>query len=357
MEENLARLLNSLQKLAYKPQRSICFVVTQPKPREVFAAEFTDRVVHHLLINEIQGIWEKHIFITDSYACRKAKGHHFGAARTAQFAKKNRWFGQFDISGFFSNINKIILYQIIQKTITGTKKPGWWKKEILWLTHIIIFADPTKNYYYKGSPKLKKLVAKGRSLFDSESLTGLPIGNFTSQFFANVYLDKLDQFAVKTLGFPAYARYVDDFILFNNSKEKIIGARAKIKTFLSKRLKLTLHPYKQTIQPTKHGIPFVGYFIKPDVVYCRRNVVKTLKNRIYRLNKNFAEHSTLPLFIKDFLDAAQASLNSYYGHLSKAQTFRLRKHLFENHLSPELKYYLKIANKNCSHIKKRKIFY
>jgi len=325
LENNLDTLRNQLASRTYEPSRSIRFIVTVPKPREIFAADFSDRVVHHVLINEIENLWEKDIFIVNSYACRKEKGHHFGVKRVFIFAKNYQYFGQFDIANFFSNIDKSVLFKLIKDVVVKQKKPDWWKNDILWLVRAIIFNDPTVNYLYKGNPGLVNLLPKGKSLLDQDKGTGLPIGNLTSQFFANVYLNELDHYVTENLKIPAYGRYVDDFLVFCNNKREIIKARNRIQIFLVERLKLILHPKKQQIQLTCHGIPFVGYFIKPWGITIRRNVVRTAKNKIYRFNKSGEVRK------------AVVSLNSYFGHFGKAKSAHLRKHLIEKHLCSEIK--------------------
>lgn len=325
LENNLAHIRTILRDRTYYPGRSICFVVTVPKPREIFAADFGDRVVHHILINEVQKIWENNIFIPDSYACRPGKGHHYGVRRLLQFAKNFQFYGQFDIQNFFASIDKAILYELFAKPISVSSKPLWWKEEVLWLAKTIIFHNPAKNFVYKGNPNLKRLVPAHKSLLSKDGKTGLPIGNLTSQFLANVYLNELDHFVQDTLGAEAYGRYVDDFVTFSNSKREIIVWRNKIEQFLNNSLHLTLHPKKQQIQPTRHGIPFVGYFIKPWGITVRRNVVKNLKNKMHYWND------------EDDLEKILASLNSYYGHFGKAKSAKLRKHLIEAHLNPLLK--------------------
>lgn len=325
LEHNLNELLLELQNRTYIPGRSICFVVTVPKPREIFAAEFCDRVVHHILINQVQKIWEEKIFINDSYACRPDKGNHYGVLRLQKYAKEFRYYGSFDIANFFGSIDKQVIYESFAKVIRIAHRPDWWKKEILWLSQTIIFHNPASNYTYKGDKALQDLVPPYKSLIHKNGMTGMPIGNLTSQFLANVYLNELDQFVTKTLGAKGYGRYVDDFVIFANSKEELRNWRDHIGEFLHNELHLNLHPKKQQIQPTSHGIPFVGYFIKPWGVTVRRNVVKTLKNKMYGWSKSGDIEAMIP------------SINSYLGHLGKAKSGRLRHHLIDKHLSPEMK--------------------
>ncbi len=325
LERNLSDLLNSLLNKTYYPGRSICFVVTVPKPREIFAAEFRDRVVHHLLINQVQRIWERDIFSKDSYACRPEKGNHYGVKRLLNYAAKLPYYGSFDLVNFFGSMNKKVIYHCFEKVILKVRRPEWWKEEVLWLAKVIIFHNPATNYIYKGDRKLQELVPPHKSLIHKDGMTGLPIGNLTSQFLANVYMNELDQFVINRLKVPGYGRYVDDFVLFGQSTQEIIRWRNEIITFLDEELHITLHPLKQQIQATRHGIPFVGYYIKPWGVTVRRNVVKTLKSKIYRWNKGTTIEEIIP------------SINSYLGHLGKAKSSRLRKHLISQHLSNDLK--------------------
>lgn len=331
LETNLSKLLEELKSRTYRPGKSICFIVTVPKPREIFAADFRDRIVHHFLINEVQKIWEKEVFIEDSYACRPGKGNHFGVGRLLKYAKEFRYYGSFDISNFFGSMDKQVIYSCFEKIIKTVSKPRWWKEEILWLGKTILFHDPASNYFYKGDRCLQSLVPQEKSLLLKGGKTGLPIGNLTSQFLANVYLNELDQYVKKTLKIAGYGRYVDDFVIFANSKEQIGYWRDQISQFLENKLHVRLHPRKSQIQPTSHGIPFVGYFIKPWGITVRRNVVKTLKNKIYYWNKYPDIDKMIP------------SINSYFGHLGKAKSANLRKHLVTKHLSSEIKTKIKIV--------------
>ncbi len=139
LEDNLNNLKIDLVNRSYQPGQSICFVVTVPKPREIFAADFRDRIVHHVLINQVEQIWEQQVFIEDSYACRIGKGHHFAARRFAKFVSTYAYYGQFDIQSFFSSIHKPTLYNCFSQVILNQKKPDLWKNEVLWLAKTIIF--------------------------------------------------------------------------------------------------------------------------------------------------------------------------------------------------------------------------
>ena len=184
VENNLYNLYTELKNETYRPGRSICFVVTYPKLREIFAADFKDRIVHHLLVARLEPYYEKR-FIYDSYACRKDKGAHKAVLRLRKFSRQNKYYLQIDVKNFFTSIDKNTLYSIFLK--------GKFNKETRSLLKKMIFHDPTSNYYLKGDGNLFSKIPPCKSLFYTPKNRGLPIGNLTSQFFANVCLTEVDQ--------------------------------------------------------------------------------------------------------------------------------------------------------------------
>ena len=282
LEENIFNLYKSLNNNTYYPGRSICFVVTYPKLREIFAADFKDRVVHHLLVSRIEPYFEKR-FIFDSYACRKDKGVHKAIEKLQSFISKlnqekykNTYYLQIDIKSFFANIDKNILYSIIAGGGGVNSKRIKLDKSTKRLLKIIIFYDPTKNYCIKGDKDLLKKIPKNKSLFYTPYDKGLPIGNLTSQFFANVYLNEVDKYIKRTLKVKNYIRYVDDLILLSNDKDKLVKWREDINNFLIKNLKLELHKNKDKLGDVKDGINFIGYIVRPDYTLSRMRVVNNI---------------------------------------------------------------------------------
>jgi len=329
MERNLSALQKDLKMRTYKPGRSICFAVKEPSVREIFAAEFRDRVVHHLLINEIIGIGEKE-FIFDSYACRKGKGTHAAARRLKEFCRKvtrngarKAYYLQLDLSGFFMSIGHDVLYSLLEKAVERQNKSYQWKNSVLWLAGVVIFNKPTENYFAKGDLGLLARVPPRKSLFCAPPGLGLPIGNYSSQFFANLHLNQLDQFAKRVVGCRYYLRFVDDFIILAQSRKDLVIQRNLIIAFLQEELRLKINFGKQRIQPLDAGIDFLGYFIKPDYVLVRRKVVARFKNRVKEMEIPSNKEAT---------QKALAVLNSYYGHFRHAFSFNLRKDVYENHL-------------------------
>lgn len=336
-EKNLVALLQELKSKKYKISKHICFVVKEPTVREIFAADFRDRIVHHLLYKEVKDLFEMD-FIENSFANRIGKGTHKGVEKIKEYLKVpdvGGYYLKLDIKSFFCSINKNILYKIVAEKIQNAPKSYGWKKDILWLVEKIIFHDPANNYIFRGDWNMKALIPKEKSLFYSNG-KGLPIGNLTSQFFANAYLDQLDKF-IYSLGHKYYVRYVDDFIILGD--KNIYGEIEKIRTFLKDKLDLKLSDKKIKFQQINKGIDFLGYFIKPDYVLVRRKVIGRLKDKMYRL----ADPS-----LKELL----ATANSYFGHFIHANSFRLRKAIYEKYFrekfKPTKEYNSIKINKNCN---------
>jgi len=276
------------------------------------------------LYNEIGELFEKD-FVGNSFANRIGKGTHKGVEKLKEYLKEvdpHAYFLKLDVKSFFCSINKDILFRIVSKKIIGADKSVGWKKDILWLSQKIIFHDPTQNYTFKGDKKLKQLIPKEKSLFYSGG-KGLPIGNLTSQFFANSYLDHLDKF-VYSLGHKYYIRYVDDFIILG--RKKIINDVPKIRQFLQEKLNLRVNSRKIRFQPIQRGIDFLGYFVKPDYTLVKRKIVNNLKRKIYFYNKRAAFEK----INKDDANKILAVINSYFGHFRHASSFQLRKHICDD---------------------------
>ena len=270
-EHELIALWEAINTGTYTPGRSIAFIVDQPVKREIFAADFRDRVVHHLLINKLNPLFER-TFIYDSYACRKGRGTHFGIGRIDRFIRqcsqnysKDCYVLRLDIQGFFMAIDKRILWSKLRDLIINQyQQPD--KDRILRLCHKILSNNPTKNCFIKGSRHNWRDLPPDKSLFHSAPGCGLPIGNLTSQIFANVYLNALDHFVKHDLGMRYYGRYVDDFVLVHPDHEYLKALIPRIADFLQSTLKLTLHPRKVYLQHYRKGVHFLGMIIKPNYI-------------------------------------------------------------------------------------------
>jgi len=330
LEGNLHRLVSSLNNKTYKPTRSVCFSITYPKPREVFAADFKDRVVHHALYDHLNPIYEK-IFIYDTFACRKNKGTLNAVKRVQSFtrkisnnSKKRAYFLQLDIHNFFMSIDKNILYNILSKKIKDDS--------LLYLSKIIIFHDPTKDYVQKGSTFIQNKVPKHKSLFNIKYQKGLPIGNLTSQLFANVYLNELDQYIKHKLKIKYYVRYVDDFVFLSYSKNELLFWKKKIIAFLHEKLDLKLKPL-EILHPISNGINFVGYIIRPQYLLSRNRNINNFYKKIKSFySKNVFLDKNKVVYYYDHTSSLVSSINSYLGYIKHAKHKKIIDNIQTKHI-------------------------
>ena len=260
-ERNLIQLYEELASGQWKPGRSICFVVTKPKPREVWAADFRDRIVHHLLYNRISPRFHAR-FTADSCACIPGRGTLYAAKRlehqvrsvTANWTQPATYL-KCDLANFFVSIRKHVLLAQLQRHVTEP----WWMA----LATTVLMHDPRQDVEVRGQASRLGLVPAHKRLFKAPADTGLPIGNLSSQFFANVLLNDLDQRIKHQHRAPHYVRYVDDFILVHPSTAYLLAVLADVATWLPAQLHLQLNPRKTVLQPVQRGITFVGHVIKP----------------------------------------------------------------------------------------------
>ncbi len=300
LERNIMALYRELMDGSYRPGTSICFVVTRPKPREVWAADFRDRVVHHLLYNRIADRFHRS-FIADSCACIPGRGTLYGATRLEHKIRsitrnwsRDAYYLKLDLANFFVSIDKNILHGLLARKITEP----W----VMWLTETVLFHDPRENVRIKGTAEMLDLIPPHKSLFNQPSHLGLPIGNLSSQFFANVYLNPLDQHVKHRIGARHYIRYVDDMVLLHESPQWLNHAAVEIGDFVAERLALALNPRKTVIQPIERGVDFVGQVIKPWRRVLRRT---TFENAITAASSKTG-------------DDLMRSANSYLGLLRQA---------------------------------------
>jgi hypothetical protein len=300
LEENLARLQAELAGGSYRPGHSICFVIDRPKPREIWAAPFPDRVPHHLLYNRIAPRFER-AFIADTCACIEGRGTLYAARRleakvrsiTANWTRP-AYYLKCDVANFFVSIDKRILARLLERRLP---EPFW-----RGLARTILFHDPRDGVEIRGRRDRLALIPPAKSLFHQDAHHGLPIGNLSSQFFANVYLNELDQLVKHRLRAPHYVRYVDDFVLLHESPAQLNAWRTAIAAFLEERLQLRLNDRKTVLQPIARGIDFVGQVLRPHRRQIRR---RTFHDALSRTAAAGAE------------DLTQRA-NSYFGLLRQA---------------------------------------
>lgn len=298
-ESNLYTLYIDLKERTYRLGPSICFIVTHPKIREVWAADFRDRIVHHLLYNRISKRYQVS-FIADSSACIVGRGTGYAAERLEDKIRSitQSWsvpafYLKLDFSNFFVSINKDILWERLAAKI---HEPFF-----LWLAEVILFHDPRPDAILRSSPDMMAKVPTHKQLMNQPANIGLPIGNLSSQFFANVLLNPLDQHVKHVIRCKHYARYVDDFILLHPSSAWLIAAKADIENFLP-TLGVKLNPKKTILQPVHRGVDFVGQVIKPGHRTTRRRTYRVALARVARVD------------VADLYETA----NSYFGLLRQA---------------------------------------
>ncbi|MFZ2300144.1 MAG: reverse transcriptase domain-containing protein [Candidatus Moraniibacteriota bacterium] len=292
LEDNLLRLHQELVSKIYRHDPYEDFHVFDPKRRHIHKASVRDRVLHQAIFRALYPIFDEH-FIYDSYSSRVSKGTHFGVTRLLRACRKvsENWRVpaytlKCDIRRFFDSIDHEILRQLIGKKVTDY--------DTLWLIDII-FAS-----------------------FEKEKGKGLPLGNVTSQLFANMYLNELDQFAKHTLKARYYFRYSDDFVIVHSNRIFLEEALVKIRSFVSEKLLLELHPYKVEIRKVNQGIDFLGYVILPHRTVVRMTTKRRLLRKLSDAQKNFRKGKITK---KTF----GSIVHSYLGVLSHSRNRKVRR--------------------------------
>ena len=333
-EANLFQLRDEIESGNYYPGRSIAFIVNKPVKREIFAADFRDRVVHHWLINKLNPLFER-LFIQDSYACRVGKGTHYGVQRADRFIKacsdnytKDCYILKLDVQGFFMHISRQLLFGMLEQFIDENYTESD-KALVLEISRKIIFNAPAQNCIIKGNKKDWEGLPKNKSLFHSPPDCGLPIGNLTSQVFANFYMHQFDAFLTKELGLKYYGRYVDDFVIVHTDKDYLKSLIPQLSNFLLSTLQFTLHPKKIYLQHYSKGVQFLGTVIKPNRIYIANRTKGNFYNAIEKQNKVIQDHKPS----KEDKAAFLSSMNSYLGIMKHYKSYKLRKRMIFKRLS------------------------
>ncbi len=284
LDVNLNKIQHSLVNKTFQTSPYKTKIIHEPKKRIIYRLPFNpDRIIQHALMNVIEPIWDN-LFIYDSYACRKGKGIHAGSTRTMEFARKNDYCLKCDISKFYPSINHDILFRIVQKKIKC--------KDTLWLFENIIYS-----------------IGEG---------INVPIGNYTSQWLGNLYLNELDQLLKHKYKIKHYIRYCDDFILFHDDKKFLGKMSGVIEEYLRERLQLKLS--KCDLFPVSRGIDFLGYRHFKGYVLVRKSTAKRVKKRLKKLPTLLAKN-------KISMEQYRSSLASTMGWLKWSNSYNLRKSL------------------------------
>lgn len=298
LENELVQLHSELLNRQYQHGEYRKFVVYDPKQRIISASPYRDRVVHHALCNVIEPLLERS-FIYDSYACRRGKGVHKAVDRYTYYARRNKYVLKCDIRKYFHAIDHQILQNILFRKI---RCPG-----ARWLiSHIIdSHRDTSFTQYFPGDTLLTPV----------ERRSGIPIGNLTSQFFANVYLDSFDHFVKEELSLP-YIRYVDDFVAFSNSKKELDEVKKEMVGYLA-GLRLCLHTKKSRIHRVAEGVRFLGFRVFPEHRLLDKANVLRMRRKMKTMSRNYSRGMVS-------LTSVHQSIQSWVGHAGHADTWKLR---------------------------------
>jgi len=286
------------------------FTIYEGKPRRISAAPFRDRVVHHALCNVIEPIWEAR-FIHDSYACRKGKGTHAALDRCTHFARRHPYVLRCDIVQFFPSVDHAILHDLLARYIACGATMDLIDQIIA--SGVGIHADRYEMQWYPGD-----------DLLAATRLRGLPIGNQTSQFWANVYLHELDRFVKEELRCKAYLRYCDDFMLFAGDKPTLHHWRREVEAFLV-RLRYKIHAHKTAIFPVTNGIPFLGFLVFPAHRRLQRANGARFQRRWRQRTEQYAAGEIS-------LAELHTSLTGWIAHAAHGDTWKLRASLLRHPL-------------------------
>lgn len=332
-EENLAELCHELWTRTYRPEPATCFIVTSPKQREVFAAQFRDRIVHHLYYNYTHEMLER-TFIADSYSCIKKRGTHYGISRLERHIHRVSlnytrpcYVLKMDIQGYFMHINRQRLLTITLRQLRRMARHrvhagcGMWNEcvdfdFVEYLTHTIVLQDPAKDCRRRGTVLDWYGLPDKKSLFKTHPGCGLPIGNLTSQLFSNVYLNEFDQYMKRCLRCRHYGRYVDDFYVVSADRRWLCRLQEPVSFFLFSELDLAINRSKTMVADVCCGVEFLGAYLKPRRRYVSNRCVHHMERKIPRLRQ------------LESGEQLRSSLNSFLGILLHYQSYRLRLRLF-----------------------------
>lgn len=293
-EANLEAVRQMLINKTFRTSRYCEKTVYEPKKRTIYVLPFApDRIVQHALMNVLIPIWDK-LFIETSYACRAGRGVHEGSRKTMEFVRRNKYCLKCDISKFYPSIDQDVLMAIVRKKIKC--------KDTLWLIEEIVRSFPGgKN---------------------------VPIGNFTSQWFGNLYMNELDQYVKTELKIKDYIRYCDDFCLFHDDKAVLNDAAKKVKAFIEDRLLLRFS--KCDLFPVSHGVDFLGYRHFKKYILLRKSTAKRVRKRLKRLPELHAKGK-----ITD--EQFMSSVGSTYGWMRWANSHNLAQKIRLDEMMKEAK--------------------
>ncbi|NOT60534.1 MAG: RNA-dependent DNA polymerase [Acidobacteria bacterium] len=291
LEPELLALQAELRDGTYQPRPYRVFEIYEPKRRMICAADLRDRVVHHALCHVIGPIFERSM-IADSFACRVGKGAHAAVARAQHFARRHRYYLQCDVSQYFASIDHAVLKALLRRKLKDARA-------LSLLDQIIDFPLPIAT-----QPEV-----------------GLPIGNLTSQHFANLYLSELDHFVKERLRMKGYLRYMDDFVVFGADKASLRAVHAAAQEFLAENLRLQLKERATVLAPVSQGLSLLGFRVFPQLVRLKGEKWRRLQHRIRAREAAFGKGALTEADLS-------RSVGSMLGHVVHADTLRARQQFF-----------------------------
>lgn len=341
-DTDIRRLAYEVATRAYTPGISTCFVVTRPKLREVFAANFRDRIAQHWVTMRINPMLED-LFRKQgdvSYNCRKGYGTLRAVERLQSEIEEvsagyteQAFIGTLDIKSFFMSIDKEILLKHLLPFIDSNYK-GEDKDTLLWLTEVIIRHQPQHLCRRNSHPALWERLPKHKSLFGLPEGTGMPIGNITSQILANFYMSFFDEWVLARCAQhnARYVRFVDDAAVVCRDKSFILQLRKEAAAWLRANLNITLHASKFYIQEVKKGVKFVGQVIKPGRRYLSNRSVGRFRDCVNSTEELCKEILRLGITRERAIELQHklASINSYMGFLCHTASYGIRRQAFRN---------------------------
>lgn len=305
-ESNLLALQRELADGSYQPGGYRNFRIQVPKPRTISAAPFRDRVVHHAIVNVLEPLYEPR-FIFDSYACRRGKGTHRALDRAQVFLRQYGFYLKTDIVRFFPNVDHQVMLELLARRIADPKLMRL-IGQIIDSGAGLLDDEATPTYF------------PGDDLFALSRPHGLPIGNLTSQFFANVLLDPIDHFIKEQLRIGGYVRYADDLVLFADSKQQLWEAAAKISDRLAQQ-RLRLHPGKTQIRPGHAGLKFLGIILYRDGRRLQQEGIQRFNQRVRRQRWLRKQRRITPREVS-------RSLKTWLAHAGRVNSTGIRRQLW-----------------------------
>jgi RNA-directed DNA polymerase len=326
--DELLELERRLRAGTWHPSAPTCFIAVAPKAREIHAPAFADRVVHHLIVPRLEAIYEP-TFIHDSHSNRIGKGTHVAVQRLQSFVRQvasgqgGGYYLQLDVRNFFNSIHRPTLYAMLKIRMESAGLPEWQRRA----AHALLaYPISRTGVRWACTPAEREQVPAHKRLDNAEPGCGIAIGNLSSQFFANVYLDRLDQFVKHTLKAPRYLRYVDDFVLVHRDLAQLEDWRLKIQDFLRAELGLELKT-EQRLAPLSQGIDFLGYVTYPTHTVVRRRVTGHVRSKLAAWEQAHVRDGTI-VGGREACEHLRSVWASYRGHFKHARSYQLVHRIF-----------------------------